>query len=513
MSELRNFDSVPYPSLTFTKTSPERLATQAAVNGMRGADPRECKYLELGCGDGTNLLAHAYMYPESQFLGIDLSQTHIDSANGAIADLGIRNTVFKQMDVMDLRAGDLGQFDYIVAHGLFSWVPESVRQRILEIYSEYLAPKGVGYISYNTYPGCHIRDMMREIIQFHTRDLNEPMKKVNSAVSILKFLGDVTDADSTYQMILREEFEGLIGRAPGNIYHDDLADFNKPFYFYEFVEMLAAIDMQYLSEADVEASNTGTLPPDAVRVLDTYSSNLIEREQYLDFIRCVRFRSTLFCRDTSVLDRNYLQDHLNEFYIAGRLRTEGPTSAVAGDEEEIFFGPTTEKIKCNHPLTKAAIRYLSEKWTWGVRFSELIERSIEMFDLPAEASSERDIARTADVVIDLFRAGLFRLRVSPDQCVSEAGQTPRVSAFARWQIERGSPNVMTLTGLKFEHRDDIARLIVILADGTRDRDEIVRAVIENLEAPKGDQNEFREIVSDRVELNLRLLGAKGLLEA
>ena len=198
MTEQYSYDRVPYPSLTFPKTSPERLASQAAINGLKATDPCECRYLELGCGDGTNLLAHAYLYPKSQFTGIDLSQIHIESANAAAAELGIKNTVFRQMNVMDLKRGDLDQFDYIVAHGLFSWVPEAVRLRVLDIYSEHLNSNGVGYLSYNTYPGCHIRTMFNEIMRYHARKIDEPMQKVNSSVSMIKFIGDVTDADSSY---------------------------------------------------------------------------------------------------------------------------------------------------------------------------------------------------------------------------------------------------------------------------------------------------------------------------
>jgi len=513
MSEAFSYDSVPYPSLTFPKTSPERLATQAAVNGLKATDPRNSRFLELGCGDGTNLLAHAFLYPNSQFIGIDLSQTHIDSANAAVAELGIKNADFRQMDVMDLKSGDLDQFDYVVAHGLFSWVPDLVRQKVLDIYSEYLAPNGVGYISYNTYPGCYIRTMVGEIMQFHTRKISEPIEKVNKGVAMLKFVGDVTDRDSTYQLMVREELEGMTERTLENIYHDDLSEVNQPFYFYEFAEMLAKKGMQYLSEAEEGVSNTGALSAEAINHLNSVSSNLVEREQYLDFIRCRRFRSTLFCRENIKLDRNYLQDHIDEFYFAGRLKTENTPSTTISDEAETFFGPTSEKIKCNHPLTKAAIRYLSDQWTWSVRFDELIKRSVETFKIPAESVSDDDVARTRDFMIELFRVGMFRLHCIPHQGVSEVRQKPRVSRFTRWQIERGSQTIMTLTGLSLEPDADITRMILVLADGTRTLNDIVDSLMEKLESQDGDQIQKRTAVEDAVKLNLDTLARNGVLEA
>ena len=305
----------------------------------------------------------------------------------------------------------------------------------------------------------------------------------------------------------------MIERTRENVYHDDFSECNQPFYFYQFAEMLAESGMQYISEAEEGVSNTGTLSPEALGMLDSVASDLIEREQYLDFIRCRRFRSTLFCRKDIALDRNYLRDHADEFYFAGRMRYEEAPPTVDSDDPETFLGPTSEKVKCNHPLTKAAIRYLSDQWTRSVRFDELIEGSVERYRLAAGSKTEADVARTRDFLIELFRVGMFRVRVTPSPGVAQGGSKPTASRFARWQIERGSRSVMTLTGLSLEVDDDIARLIIILADGTRDRDELVRAVIENLEAPKGDKNEFRAMVTDRVELNLRILGTNGLLEA
>ena len=513
MSEPCSFDNVPYPSLTFPKTSPERLATRAAINGMMAADPSECSYLEVGCGDGTNLLAHAYMYPESEFLGIDLSQRHIDRANAAVAELGVQNAAFQRMNLLDVGEHDLDRFDYIVAHGVFSWVAESVRQRLLAIYSRHLAPHGVGYISYNTYPGCYVRSMMNEMMHYHTRGCLDPMEKVNSGVSILEFIGDVTNPESTYQLMIREELKGIFERSPENVLHDEFSEFNQPFYFYEFAEMLAANNMQYMSEADESVSNTGTLSPEAVQMLDTVSSNLIEREQYLDFIRCRRFRSTLFCREQIKLDRDHLRNNTEEFYIAGRLRPETDTFGIPTEEPETYFGPKNEKIQCDHPLTKAAIGYLSAHWAQSVRFDELIERSIDMFEVPTGSRSESDISRTTDFMIELFRIGLFRLRRYPDQGVAEVSAKPRVSRYARWQIERGSSTVMTLTGLILDAEEDVARLILRLADGTRDHNDLVGSMIENLEPTEDDLTQFRANAEETVTAKLETFAKNGLLEA
>ena len=513
MSEPFSYDSVPYPSFTFAKTGPERLATLAAINGMRSTDPSECSYLELGCGDGTNLLSHAYAYPNSRFFGIDLSQAHIDAANRAIADLGIKNAAFQQLDLMDLKQGELNKFDYIVAHGLFSWVPEPVRLQVLRIYAEYLQPNGVGYISYNAYPGCHIREITNEIMQFHTRKMGTPIEKVNSGASILKFIGDVVLQDSIYQSMIRLELEGMIDRRPENIFHDDLSDLNQPFYFHEFAEMLDGIGMQYLSEADASEPGSVNLSEKAFSVVDSISSNRIEREQYLDFICCRRFRSTLFCRENIQLNADYLKTHLHEFYLSAQLSCRDEVSDLGSRKPETFSHANGASIESDHPLTRAAIRYLSDQWSWSVGFNELIEKCGEMPGLSPDSRTENDVSQTRDFMIELIRAGVVKLRLNPNLGVPEPGPKPCVSRFARWQIERGGRSVTTLTGLSLEPDNEIVKVIITLADGTRDLDEIVNSVMENLEPPKGDLAEFQAAVVESVESNLRILARNGLLEA
>ena len=119
-----------------------------------------CRVLELGCGDGNSLLAHAFNLPDAHFVGVDLAENHIQKAKKSVEELNLKNIEFHQTDVMKMSSEDFGKFDYITAHGLFSWVPEFVREKILSLYHEMLAPNGVGYISFNAFPGAHQRQMV-----------------------------------------------------------------------------------------------------------------------------------------------------------------------------------------------------------------------------------------------------------------------------------------------------------------------------------------------------------------
>lgn len=141
-----SYDEVAYPGQPQPQAHPDLLATIATLHGL-GPAPGRCRVLELGCGDGANLVPLADALPGSRFLGIDLAPTPIERGRALLAELGLSNVELRCGDVMDLPA-DLGTFDYVIAHGLYSWVPAPVRDRILAIARDHLAPHGVAYVSH-----------------------------------------------------------------------------------------------------------------------------------------------------------------------------------------------------------------------------------------------------------------------------------------------------------------------------------------------------------------------------
>ena len=240
MEEIFTYDVMPYPSKFFLQTHPDRLAALGIFFGMNPPKVETCRVLELGCGNGCNLIAHAYNMPEAKFVGVDLAENHIADAKRGAAELNLQNVEFEQMDVMEMSVENFGKFDYIIAHGLFSWVPDFVREKVLALYREMLTENGIGYISYNAYPGAHSRDMVRRIMRFYTQNYDEPMEKVGKAISLLSFLNEYSVEKDSYRAILQSELKRHFEHEAADIFHDDLADCYNPFYFYEFAELLEA---------------------------------------------------------------------------------------------------------------------------------------------------------------------------------------------------------------------------------------------------------------------------------
>ena len=177
MTLASSYDEVPYSSYPFSQSHPDRLATIAALFGMAAAPVDRCRVLELGCSSGGNLIPIAVQFPESQFVGVDFSRVELDQASSLVSALNLKNVELLHRNILELNA-DLRPFDYIIAHGVYSWVPDVVQDRILSLCSELLAPMGVAYISYNTYPGWHMRGMIRDMMSYRTAGLQRPEQEL-----------------------------------------------------------------------------------------------------------------------------------------------------------------------------------------------------------------------------------------------------------------------------------------------------------------------------------------------
>jgi len=241
-------DVVLYPGLPFSQTHPDRLATIAALYGLPAAPPGRCRVLELGCGQGGNLIPMAYVLPESTFLGLDASRSAVAKGREQIAALGLTNVNLVNVDLLD--ASDLGTYDYVVAHGVYSWVPPSVQERVLAIASEVLAPNGVAYVSYNALPGGHVRRATREMMLWHVRDIEEPGERMAQARGLVRFLAEAAPPRPLFSAILKETIDHLGKQPDAVLFHDDLSEFNESLLFVDFMERANRHRLRFLSEAD-----------------------------------------------------------------------------------------------------------------------------------------------------------------------------------------------------------------------------------------------------------------------
>lgn len=201
------------------------------------------------------------------------------------------------MDLCDASTEKFGRFDFIIAHGLYSWVPQPVRERILAICRKMLNPHGVAYISYNAYPGSHLRDLIRGMMLFHTTCFDEPTEKVGQARGLLNFLAESKPSPDYYVAAIRAQFERTIRHTDEGFFHDDLNEFNQPFYFHGFMSDAERHGLQFVGEASSNDLQPGKFTPQvAQKMKELERAPEVVREQYKDFIRGSAFRQTLLCQ-------------------------------------------------------------------------------------------------------------------------------------------------------------------------------------------------------------------------
>ncbi len=477
-----SYDQTAYSSSSFPQTHPIKLATIARLFGMTPADPARCNVLELGAADGANLLPLAQVYPESTFVGIDLSANQVAEGRKMIEGAGLTNVTLEQRNIMDFDLGGM-RFDYIIAHGIFSWVPPAVRDRILSLCKEALTPNGVAYISYNALPGWRMRGMIRDMMLFHTKQFPDEATRTSQARSLVKFLSDhVPTEDNPYGQFLRSELAMLEGVTDSYVFHEYLEEENTPFYFREFNAAAVKHGLQYLGEPGLSSILPANFDPKSQETLYKISGNMIAMEQYMDFLRNRTFRMTLLVHNDRVLNRNINPLVLRTMWFGTSARPVNEKVDVRAGVTE-HFHVSKAVVNADSPLVKAVLLSLHAASPQYLHFTELISALRNLLYGPV--SGIQDSAKVfeeevviCDQLLILLSRGLIECLTFPHSPISSVlPEKPRLTALARYQALNYPRHVTNLRhqSIKF---DSFARHAMSLMDGTRNTRDIIRGMAE-----------------------------------
>ena len=468
---LTPYDEIPYPSFPISYTHPDRLATMATHFGMRPAPLERCRVLELGCSTGTNLLPMALTLRESEFVGVDLAGSAISRGKARVEALGLENLTLRHLDLLEM-APDYGQFDYIIVHGLYAWVPAVVRDQIMAVCQGSLQPQGIAFVSYNTFPGCYSRLMVREMMLYHNRDFHDPQQQTQQALTLVKLLANSRVQPEIYTKVVQDEFERMSKRPREAVYHDELAPVFQPVYFRQFMEHAERYELQFLGEADFSEMQTGDLTPQAKEVLDKISDDIILREQYLDFMRGRAFRKTLLCHKHLPLDRSGKSLSLRAYSVSSQARPSSPAPNSSPDAKETFASASGAEVTTANPLARALLWYLIESQPQRIPFEPLLTE-VECRarqGLGFVPKPDQDFAsELADFVWRMYSAGLLDLHVYVPPFATKVSERPVASPLARLEARDGDV-ITTLHHRSLRLGDSLQRGLVMLMDGTRDHD-------------------------------------------
>jgi len=506
-----SYDAIPYPSNPFRQTRPERLAGIAKLFGLDAPPAEHCRVLEIGCSMGGNLIAMAQDLPGSRFIGIDASARQIADGWKMIDALGLRNIELKHLDILDVPP-DMGEFDYIVSHGVFSWVPARVQNKMLEICQRHLAPKGVAYISYNTYPGWHIRGIVRDMMFYRSTHFADPQARLAQAKSLVAFVAEATKgADTPYGRLLQSEIKHITQMEDYYLHHEHLEENNQPLYFHDFASRLAVNGLQYLGDADFSTMvSTNFSPAVAKKLHEIGAHDIVQMEQYMDFVRCRYFRKSLVCRSAARLNRT-----LTPAVVRDLLLASDAAPAAASGETHTFRTPGGHTITCRSGATKAALEALRAAWPMPIAFRDLFGQ--------AGGGDEAAMEFLAGEMLTCMAAGVVEWRLTPVPFTTTVGKQPAATALARYQAERG----YKVTNMRGETitLDEMHRQTLKVLDGARDvaalteslmgalaRGELVLQRDEDKTTVK-DETEMRRLLGPAIEKVLVNLARRALLQA
>lgn len=505
-----DYNVLPYPSLAYGFTQPVHLAALAALHGIDAPDVRRARVLEIGCAAGGNIIPLAVRFPQASFLGVDLSTRHVADGQRRIAALGINNIELRQADVTSLSFS--GQaFDYIICHGVFSWVPKAAQEAILRLCGESLAGNGVALISYNVLPGWHLRSAVRDICLHHAGRDGTPLQRVARARKALEQIAQEASESEPYGQLLRQEAQRLVQRPAAYILGEFLVESNTALHFQDFSVWAQRHGLGYLCDADLASSAPGIANPDiAGRVRALSGSGTDAFEQNVDFITGRTFRRSLLVKNpTAGAARSAEPQRFRSLHFAAQLQRD---TAQSSAQLSVYKDKRGRAIRAEDAAVRHALARLAQGYPSTLSLGELAESATD---------AEKRVCEALFLLTACGQVNVFSLPLAVGRAGSER---PRAWALARAEAASGQAWVSSMlhaciainpvVALLLPHvdgRNDRAALAVRLSAALQQKALTVPELREQ-EAPWPEAG-IHEIAMRYVQRTIDFLAVHALLEA
>ena len=473
------YDEAPYASHPFPQSAPENLAAVAHLFGLRAPPVATARVLELGCSSGGNLVPIATRHPHARLLGLDLSGVQVRQGNERIAAMGLANLELREADLAQVGHDELGEFDYIICHGVYSWVPAELQEAILRICREHLSPEGVAYVSYNTYPGWKAKEIVRDAMMLRGNPRDTPAERLSFARGMVDFLQQVARKGSVLATTLEESAPLLRTSQDYYLLHEYLEAFNAPCYFQQLLDRADAVGLSYLAEAEPSGMFVGNYGSEiAGPLLKECGHSQVLLEQYLDFVVNRTFRQTLLVHKPRAAAIRYRldQDRHAAFHFAANLPCH---EAMRDDGSSQGFGAEGKaQVITTHTEVKRAVEALTAAWPATLAHAEILAQAVEGNDTAAART------RVDDLLEFLVTRGFAKYRL--DAVDIKAPQDParpcidqdvrRMAAASRGDADAGTFNGWHDAVLL----NPVERWLLPELDGTRDRQALIDSLVEHV---------------------------------
>ena len=474
-SDMSSYDAIPYQGFPRQHAHPEVLASAATLFGLQPPPVESSRILEIGCGDGANIISIAASLPGSGCAGVDGSGTQIQKGQEIIQGAGLQNIALIEGDFTHLAEPDQ-PYDYIIAHGVYSWVNPEAQNKLLALIKSQLSPNGIAFVSYNCYPGWHLRQMIRELMLFRTAGIDDPQERINISRQILPVLSQAVPREMRgYAALLQDEQSLLNQTADYYIAHEHLEEDNRPCYFHEFTDQLAANGLQFVTEAELSSMFINRYPA-ALGALMKEEDGIVEAQQYLDFALLRMFRQSIICHDSQTIERQLTSDVVRQMHASAfGLYAQQPNF---DSQPESFQGAKGANITTSHPVSKAAMVVLAERWPARLTFEELERLAMEKLTGSSSALEPEAIKEGSQALAEILMAGataeLVELHTAPSRYTTSLSEQPIASELARYQAQSG--NAVFNLRHQTVNLDAVNIRLIALLDGTNGHDALVATI-------------------------------------
>ena len=430
------YDAIPYRHGAIPLSHPARIGAIAHLLGLNAAAPDRCRVLEIGCAEGMNLLPLAERLPHAQFTGVDVSAKQIATAEAARSACAIGNARLVCADLREFEP-EPGAFDYVIAHGVYSWVPDEVKERLLAVCARALAPAGVAYVSYNVLPGWGLLDGMRKFLLAETARESDPQAQLDHARCVLGILAKCTAGQpGAYSALLHDAVADMTRKSPALLFHDELGLVNDPCTFLDFTAHATRHHLHFLSEAHYASMPFEHVPAPVRDALGELDLDFLRAQQFMDVLYQRWIRSSLLTRAEPA--RTPQPTIVRDCAIGLRLRpADGKVNLQPGIAMRML-GPNSITLDFDQSEIKAFLAALAQAGTVRVPFPAIVENANRFLRQVALPEIADDTALCAEVC-RLFTVDAVDLLLTGEGTLLHTSESAGPSPLMRYQARENFP--------------------------------------------------------------------------
>ncbi len=504
---MASYNRLPFQGRAHRETHVARLAAHTRLYGVDAPATDRCRVLELGCATGDNLVAMAAALPNATFVGIDISDRQIEEARTLVSALGLTNVRLEHLGIAEITP-DFGTFDYIIAHGVYSWVPETVRDKVLQVFADNLSENGVAYACYNTYPGWHFRESVRHFLRAHVPGDMPESEAAARARRILERFAGTPMPDDLFARAMAREAELFRDLPDSYLYHELLETDNHALYFKEFLERAREKDLVYITDTEPFTVLLDNLDKPTADWVCDLGDTREDVEQSLDYLYGRTIRHALLARGPKEILAWPDPLAVRSLYVAGSPHPDRQPLPLSDSVPVRFSSSSGKKLGVRSPVSKVALEAVAAAWPKALAFPDLLEQTLSGLAarLPVLPGREEVVSVLEQTLLTGHACGLLDLMDNPVPADRAGVSRPVAGMLARHQVSTGRPFVTNWFHEEIALSEQERRILGML-DGRHDRTALLAAMTEWAGGSKGaDVQRELDRILHRLE-RAALLGA------